>query len=146
MRVLIPTSLLALFLLTACAQHWDPAVAIEANVNAMETALAELDKNGFMEHLSESFNGGESDKAKLGKEEAEKMLAVYFLRYRKVHILVTQLEIEPDLYEPALATSSATVALSGGEHLVPNSAGLYKVTGQWQNFDGTWKLTRLEWE
>jgi len=139
-------TLLLTLSITACSRYSEPEAQIAANVQAMETALDERDRGDFMRHLARSFTGRNPNGGSMSREEAEKMLMLYFLRYRKVGVLVTQLEIEIDLYEPNLATTSAAVVLSGGEQLLPDSAGLYRVNGQWQNYDGDWKLTRLDWE
>lgn len=141
----LPLALLVT-LLAGCAQPTDPETEIKANIATMELALAERDNSDFMDHLAESFIGGGSGRGDLTRDDAQKMVALYFLRYKSIRILVTGLDVEIDPYEPALALSTSTVALSGGERLIPNSAGLYRVSGQWQNFDGSWKLTRLEWE
>ncbi len=133
-------------LLTSCAEPVGSEAKIRANIMTLETALAEQSPMEFLALLSESFTGGKAGQADLDKEDAGKMLALYFLRYRNIEVLVSQVDVEIDLYEPALAYSSARVALAGGQRLIPNSAGLYQVSGQWQNFDGDWKLVRLEWE
>lgn len=146
MRSPLICTLLLPLLLGACSGYSDPESELAAAVAAMETALDERDKSGFMAHLSQSFIGRGRNGGALDRDEAEKMLTLYFLRYRRVGVLVTQLQIEIDLYEPGLATTQATVALTGGEQLLPNSAGLYQVSGQWQNYDGEWKLTQMNWE
>jgi hypothetical protein len=133
-------------LLGACSEPVGPEALIRANIMAMEEALAERNNGDFIDKLAASFSGGRAGEETLDRDAAQKMLAVYFLRYRNIEILVSQVDVAIDLYEPALATSTARVALAGGEHLLPASAGLYTVHGQWQNFDGQWKLTRLTWE
>ena len=138
--------LLASLLLTACAEPVGPESQIRANIMAMETALAERSNGDFMEHLSASFSGGKSGQEGIDREGAQKMLALYFLRYRNIEVLVSQVDVEIDLYQPALARATASVALAGGQRLIPNSAGLYSVESQWQEFDGDWKLTHLRWE
>lgn len=129
-----------------CAEPVGPEALIRANIMAMETALAEHSPLDFLEHLSESFTGGRAGRENMDRDAASKMLGLYFLRYRNIEILLSQVNVEIDSLEPGLAYSSANVALAGGERLIPNSAGLYRVSGQWQNFDGDWKLIRLEWE
>ena len=112
----------------------------------MEEALAERDNGAFMDHLAASFSGGRAGEENLDRDAAQRLLVLYFLRYRNIELLVSQVDVAVDLYEPALAASSARVALAGGAQRLPDSAGLYRVEGQWQNFDGRWKLTRLTWE
>lgn len=145
-RALIAVIVLLNALLAACAEPEGPEQAIKNQISVMEVALAERSPLGFMNSLSESFLGGKSGQLDTDKEAAKKMLAVYFLRYHRIRIAVTQVEVEIDPYEQQLATASARVALAGGEHLLPNSAGFYQVSSQWQNFDGDWKITRLQWQ
>jgi hypothetical protein len=139
-------ALVLVLLLGACSEPVGPEALIRANIMAMEEALAERNNGDFMDVLAASFSGGRVGEETLDRDAAQRMLAVYFLRYRNIEVLVSQVDVEVDLYEPALATSTARVALAGGERLLPESAGLYTVHGQWQNFDGEWKLTRLTWE
>ncbi len=142
----LPALVMAAVLLVACQEPVGPEALIRANIMAMEEALAERSNGAFMDNLAASFSGGRAGQENLDRDAAQKLLAVYFLRYRNIEVLVSQVDVEIDLYEPKLATSSARVALAGGERLLPDSAGLYAVQGQWQNFDGEWKLTRLTWE
>lgn len=135
-----------LLLLSACTEPVGPEAQIRANIMAMETALAERSNGDFMQHLSASFSGGRSGQEAFDREGAQKMLALYFLRYRNIEVLVSQVDVEIDLYQPALAQATASVALAGGERLIPSSAGLYRVETQWQDFDGEWKLVQLRWE
>lgn len=139
-------ALLATALLAACHEPVGSEALIRANIITMEEALRERSNSAFMDNLAANFSGGPVDEESLDREAAQKLLAVYFLRYRNIEILVSQVDVTVDLYEPNLAISSARVALAGGERLLPDSAGLYAVQGQWQNFDGQWKLTRLTWE
>ena len=147
MRILYRILVLSmLLLLGACAEPVGPEAQIRANIMAMETALAERSNGDFMEHLSAGFSGGRSGQEGYDRDGAQKMLAVYFLRYRNIEVLVSQVDVAIDPYQPALAQATASVALAGGERLIPNSAGLYRVESQWQDFDGEWKLTHLRWD
>ncbi len=145
MRRLLLALILAA-LLPACSEPVGPEALIRAKIMTMEEALAERSNGDFMDQLSASFSGGRADDQSLDREAAQRMLAVYFLRYRNIEVLVSQVDVSIDPYQSGLATSTARVALAGGERLLPDAAGFYRVTGQWQNFDGDWKLTRLTWE
>ncbi|AQA18381.1 hypothetical protein BST95_09175 [Halioglobus japonicus] len=101
-------------LLTGCSEPVGPESQIRANIIAMEDALSERSPGDFLEHLSASFIGGKQNRGDLTREDAKRLLGVYFLRYRNVDVLVSQVNVELDPYEEALATSSATVALAGG--------------------------------
>lgn len=146
MRARLLAPIMAVLLLAACQEPVGPEALIRANIMSMEEALAERSNSAFMDKLAASFSGGRANEENLDRDAAQKLLAVYFLRYRNIEVLVSQVDVEIDLYEPNLASSTARVALAGGERLLPDSAGLYLVQGQWQNFDGQWKLTRLTWE
>ncbi len=132
-------------LLPACSEPAGPEALVRANIMAMEEALAERSNGAFMDRLAASFSGGRAGDESLDREAAQRLLAAYFLRYRNIEVLVSQVDVNIDPYQSGLATSTARVALAGGERLLPDAAGFYTVEGQWQNFDGQWKLTRLSW-
>ena len=132
-------------LLSACSSSSDPVAEIEANVAAMENALAERDNGDFIDHLADSFLGGRDGRMDIDKADARKMLAGYFLRYRNIHIVVTQMDIEIHEMDPYRARMSGTVAVAGASRSLPESGGLYKVEGEWQNYDGSWQLGSFNW-
>lgn len=144
MRYLL-TCLLAL-LVAACAEPPSDEARIRANIETMENALAERNAGDFMAQLSPGFRGGHRDRQDLDRDAAKAMLGLYLLRYREVRVLVSQIAVTIDPYQPELASSTALVALAGGEQWLPRAAGAYTVTGDWRNFDGEWLLTRLVWE
>ena len=145
-RALIAVVFIFNVLLTACAEPQGPEQAIKGQITGMEDALAKRSSMTFMATLAESFLGGRSGQLDTDKEAARKMLAVYFLRYHRIRVAVTHIEVKIYPEERFLASASARVALAGGENLLPNAAGFYQVTSQWRNFDGDWKLTRLQWQ
>ncbi|TDG13405.1 nuclear transport factor 2 family protein [Seongchinamella unica] len=142
---LATTIALFVVLLAACGQRQGPEQALRESIRELETALAERSPGGVLDKLAESFLGGSSGQLDMDKEGAQKALAVYFLRYHRIRVVVTQVEVEIDPYEPALAQATANVALAGGERLIPNSAGFYRVESRWREIDGEWQITRLQW-
>ena len=136
---------LLLVLLSACGQREGPEQAVRNRIGDLETALAERSPGDALDTLAESFLGGSAGKLDMDREGAKKMLAVYFLRYHRIRVVVTQVEVAIDPYQPALASATANVALAGGERLIPNSAGFYQVESRWQEIDGNWQITRLQW-
>ncbi len=142
-----PALLLSIALvLAACSSPEDPEQQIRHNIKEMQTALAERDNSGFREHLAESFVGVGRGQRTVYKDDVKKMLTGYFLRYKAINVVVTLLNVELDELQPGLATTTATVGVTGGQRVMPDSARLYKVSGQWQDFDGDWKMTRFEWK
>lgn len=145
-RLVIAAITLVSVILTGCAEPEGPEQAVRSRIAVMESALAQRSPTDFLDALSASFLGGKSGRLDIDKPEAKKMLAVYFLRYSRIRVAITQIEVVVDPYEQNLASATARVVLAGGERLIPNSAGVYQISSQWQNFDGDWKLTRLEWQ
>lgn len=132
-------------LLSGCGQPQGPEQAIRDRIETMETGLAERSPGDVLDALSSNFLGGKSGSVDMDREAAKKMLAVYFLRYHRVGVVVSQVQVDIDPYEPQLASASAKVVLTGGERFIPNAAGFYQVQTQWRDFDGEWKITRMEW-
>ena len=132
-------------LLSGCSSPSDPVAEIEANVEAMQTALAERDNGAFSDHLADSFLGGRNGRMDTDKADVRKLLAGYFLRYRNIHIVVTQLDIEIHEVDPYRARMSGKVAVAGANRSLPESGGLYAVEGEWQNYDGSWRLRIFNW-
>ena len=143
---LFTLAMLLCMALSGCSEPSDPVTAIETNIEAMKTALAERDNGDFSEHLAESFAGGRDGQLNLGKDDVRRLMAGYSLRYKHMRVLLNQVSIDVDAHEPALAYMTGTVAVSGAYRLLPDSAGLYSIYGEWQNFDGVWKLRRCNWE
>lgn len=146
MKPAIATGIVLLIVLLAgCSQRAGPEQAVRESIVTLETALAERSPGDVLDTLADSFLGGRSGQLDMDKDGAKKTLAVYFLRYHRIRVVVTQVEVEVDPYEPALARATANVALAGGESLIPNSAGFYQVESHWQEIDGAWQITRLQW-
>ncbi|RLQ22579.1 hypothetical protein DWB85_06225 [Seongchinamella sediminis] len=146
MNAAVATSIaLLLVLLSACGQRQGSEEAVREGISRLGTALAERSAGDVLGTLADSFLGGGPGGLDLDKEGAQRLLAVYFLRYHRIRVVVTQVEVAVDPYEPALARATANVALAGGERLLPSSAGLYFVESRWREIDGEWQITRLEW-
>lgn len=136
---------LLIALLLGCTAPEEPEQAIRENIESLQAALAERSSGDAMDILADSFLGGRAGQLDMDREDARKMLAVYFLRYHKIRIAVTQVDVQLDIHEPALAQATASVALAGGERLLPNAVGFYQVESRWREIDGDWKMTRLLW-
>jgi hypothetical protein len=112
----------------------------------MQGALEQGSNADFRAHLADSFLGGHKGQRNIDKEDVRKMLAGYLLRYRNIGVVIPSLSVEVDPYEPLLATTQGTAALSGGNALLPETARLYQFTGQWRFMDGRWQLIQFSWE
>lgn len=132
--------------LIGCADATDPVIAIETKIKAMEAGLAAGDSGEVTQFLAKSFAGGKDGELELNKDDVRKMLIGYSLRYKQLRILLNQVSVEVDEQEPALAYMHGTVAVSGANRMLPSAGGLYRISGEWQNFSGDWKLRRFHWE
>jgi len=130
----------------ACSSPSDPETQISEAVASMQLALEEGKNAAFSEHLADSFLGGHKGQRNIDKDEVRKILAGYFLRYRNINVAIPALAVEVDAYEPALATTRGTAALSGGNARLPEAARLYQFNGQWRLLDGRWQLIQFSWE
>lgn len=139
------TAVTLALLLAACSSPSDPEAEIRANIEAMQAALAERDNSGFTEHLTETFAGGRDGRLEKDKADVRRMLTGYFLRYRNIHIVVTDLDIDIREIDPQRAYMTGAVAVAGANQRLPESGGLYAVEGEWHNFDGSWKLRSFSW-
>jgi hypothetical protein len=131
---------------SACSSSSDPEKQISKAIAEMQVALEEGKNAAFSEHLADSFLGGHKGQRNIGKDEVRKMLAGYFLRYRNIGVVIPSLSVQVDAYEPALATTRGTAALTGGNARLPETARLYQFTGQWRLIDGRWQLIQFSWE
>ena len=135
-----------LALLVGCSSPADdPMAEIEKTIDLMQAALAEQDNGAFSDHLADSFLGGPNGSMHMNKADVRKALTGYFLRFRNIHVVVTQLDIEIDEAEPSLARMNGKVALAGANRSLPESGGIYTVEGDWQQYSGKWKLRSFSW-
>ncbi|WP_188109638.1 YybH family protein [Pseudohalioglobus sediminis] len=135
-----------LTLLSACSPSAGPETEIRQVIEQMQTALDDRDNAGVRRHIAENFIGGPRGGAQLEREDVRKLLAGYFLRYRDIRLLITQLEIEADPGQPELASMRGTAALSGAAQRLPETARLYRFEGRWRRIDGDWQLVRCHWQ
>jgi len=141
MKRLLPL-LLCLLLLAACARS-DPQAALEASVKNLQTSLEKKDADAVLALLHPDFSAQQPQD---GREWAQRTMALLFLRYKNVHVIALSQDSKIDPQVPTLAFTDASVALTGAEGLIPDSARQYRVKLQWRLVGKQWKLIQLQWE
>lgn len=138
---LIVGCIIVVLILGACSQP--PAEqAIRKNIEAIELAIEEKSSRAVLTHLSEYF----SINNKIDKKSTRGMLAGYFLRHKRIGIIISNIDITVNEADPMRAVSTATVALVGAQNFVPDSGRLYQVEAQWQVESSDWHLMSLNWK
>ena len=135
---------MTLFAMVSCTNRSDEH-QIHSNIATMVESLNAKNNAGVRKYLSEFFLGGERGRSKIGKADARKLLTGYFLRYKNVHVAVSDVSVKLDALDNHRAQMTATVLLAGAENLLPDSAGRYSLVGTWENEEGAWRLIVLEW-
>ncbi|GHT94925.1 hypothetical protein AGMMS49545_16990 [Betaproteobacteria bacterium] len=129
--------------LTACSRP-DPQAALNAAAGALQAALEAKDSRKALDLLHEDFVTEQS--AENGREWAQRTMALAFLRYKNVNIMVLKQKTQIDANLPDRATSEAEIALIGAEGLIPDDARHYHIQLGWMKEGDQWKLLRLKWE
>ena len=134
---------LLLFVLVGGCARPDPQVALEAAVKNLQTALEKKDTDAVLALLHPDFSGQQPQD---GREWAKQTMTLLFLRHKNIGILALSQESKIDPKVPTLAFTDASVALTGAEGLLPDSARSYRVKLQWRLVGKEWKLIELRWE
>lgn len=136
---------IAVFALAGCSKT--PAEeAIRENIDQLQQAIEEKDNGEVREHLSEQFRGFGGNATRIDASNIRQYLAGIFLRYKNIRVVISNTRVAVAEYDPYRATSHSTVAVTGADGLIPDSARLYQITGTWVLEDGDWKLVEVAWE
>ncbi|MDR3055092.1 MAG: hypothetical protein LBU53_06785 [Zoogloeaceae bacterium] len=139
----VATLALSLVFLSACSRA-DPQAALNAAAGALQTALEAKDASKALDLLHQDFVTEQSSEN--GRDWAKRTMALAFMRYKNVNIMVLKQETRIDPNLPDRATSEADIALIGAEGLIPDDARHYHVQLGWMKEGEQWKLLRLKWE
>lgn len=81
----------------------------------------------------------------LGKQDLQRMLFVYFRRYKNVSVTISRLDVDMSADERR-ARVLAIVLLSGAKNLVPQSGNIYRIESDWYLNDGHWLIDDVSWQ
>lgn len=118
--------------------HEDAEMALRRQVQAGIEALAERDHGAFMSVVADDFAGPQG----LDRSGASQMARLYFLRFRQIRLIAGPLNVDMADRRARVAFS---VALAGGQGLLPDQAQAYQIDSAWRRDDDDWRMIALEW-
>lgn len=118
--------------------HEDAEMALRRQVQAGIEALAERDHGAFMSIVADDFAGPQG----LDSSGASQMARLYFLRFRQIRLIAGPLNVDMADRRARVAFS---VALAGGQGLLPDQAQAYQIDSAWRRDDDDWRMIALEW-
>ena len=128
-----------LFLLAACSKPQTDEAMIEAKISQLQQAIENHDQGDFMEVIDEHY----TDQLHNDRKNLQRMLLGFFLRYKDISVFASAHQIEVNQIR---ANVQSQVVVTGGEHLIPDSARHYQVHSCWKKVSGEWLLSCLKWK
>lgn len=126
----------------SCSSNTGPEEAIRANIKVIAKAVEDKDTGEVLDFVTEQFLGN----GRLDKRELKGVLLAYYLRHKKINVVVTRMDIEVSPYDPYSAKMKGSVVLTGTDRLLPEDGRLVSVSGEWQKYGDDWLLARLDWQ
>ncbi len=122
-----------------------PEQAVEAAIDEMITAVDEGDPKALILRLSDRFDGQGHN-----RQEAKGMIVMRLQRRGWSRIFVIDREVTATT--AAAVHASLTVVMARGqnvdsiEDLLPQNAGAYRFSLNWELEDDTWRVVTAEWK
>lgn len=126
----------------SCSSKTGPEEAIRANINAIAQAVEDKDTGEVLDYVTEQFLGN----GRMDKQDLKGLILAYYLRHKKVNVVVTRMDIEVNEYDPYSAKMQGAVLLTGTDRLLPENGRMVNVSGEWQKRGDDWLLARLDWQ
>jgi hypothetical protein len=143
LTVLISLPLLLALLLTllfsGCAEKKTDEVLIQEQIEILQKAIETHDRSMFMDVIDEQYQ----DSLNSDRKALQRMLLGFFLRYKDISVYVSATQID---IQQIRADGDSQVVITGGKHLIPESARHYQVHSCWKKVSDEWLLSCLEWE
>ena len=143
----LPTllSLFFLFSLSGCNTPPD-SQQISDHIHDIAEDVENRNTNDILGRLSDTF----SAKHLRTKKDTRRMLMFSFLKYKRISVLLTNVNVSIDeiYHNQASATFNviATSNTAGGNGLIPNEGQAYRFSTDWEKVDDEWYLQRAEWK
>lgn len=134
-------ALFAIFTLSACSKQPDEQI-LRSKLAAMAEAIEEKKPSDVMDQLHEDFFANDG----IDKRAVRRMLALHFLRNKKIFVTIPKADVSLDSVYGDRATLHFAVLLTGAQGLIPDRGNLYNVTSHWIKDSDQWQLRRLHWE
>lgn len=132
-------SLMNGLLLSGCAEEKTDEVLIQEQIDVLQKAIETHDRNLFMDVIDDQYQ----DQLNNNQKSLQRMLMVFFLRYKDISVYVSATEIN---VQQIRADADSQVVVTGGKNLIPEKARHYQVHSCWKKVSGEWLLSCLEWE
>lgn len=132
--------ILATLLLAACGGQPDsPEAALRALLARAEQAAEARNAEALAGLLAEDYR----DRAGRGPAEIERLLRLYFLRHREIHLLTDIETIELPYRDFARAT--VVVGMAGDDGALLPRTGVWRFELEFNLVEGEWRVSRAEW-
>jgi hypothetical protein len=130
--------IMLLLVLNACT-NTPPEQALRKTIDEMQQAGAQKDIQGLMNSFADDFAGSEG----MSRDEFRRYVSLIWLRHNDIGIQMGPMQVE--LLDDR-ATVNFTVALSGGQGLMPDQGQIYQVQTGWRLDGDKWKLISATWK
>jgi hypothetical protein len=125
-------------LLSACAKP-APEQALRDTLAKLESAATAKDSAAFFTHFAEDFAGSEG----MDRDNFRRYVQIIWLRHKDIGVQMGPLDVK--IMEER-ATVNFSVALSGGQGLIPDQGQIYQVQTGWRLDGDDWKLISATWK
>jgi hypothetical protein len=130
-----------LFLVLVCfgCTKTPPEQALRSTITQMQQAGSEKDVAALMKNFAEDFSGSEG----MDHKQFRQYVSLIWLRHKDIGIQMGPLDVT---MMDDRATVNFTVALSGGEGLIPDQGQIYQVQTGWRRKGDDWLLISANWK
>jgi len=141
MRTFLAAATLALLALSGCGERGSVSDQVKAAISDMETLGEAGDRGGFMDYVTEDFQG---QGGTLTRDDFNRLLLLQWNQNRRIGAQLFPVEVTE--LGPTLATARFRMLLTGGAGWLPERGQLFDVETSWQKEGGDWKLWRATWQ
>ncbi|MGH8050328.1 MAG: nuclear transport factor 2 family protein [Arenimonas sp.] len=124
--------------MTGCSTP-PPEQALRDNIQQLEQAAVKKDASAFFEYFADDFVGSDG----LDRENFRRYVQLIWLQHKDVGVQMGPLDVK---VMEERATVNFTVALSGGQGLIPDQGRIYTVQTGWRLEGDDWKLISASWK
>lgn len=123
---------------TGCSKPL-PEQALRESIGKLEQAALKKDSSEFFEFFAEDFSGSDG----LDRESFRRYVQLVWLQNKDIGVQMGPLDVK--LMDDR-ATVDFTVALSGGQGLLPDRGQIYQVQTGWRREGDDWRLISATWK
>ena len=108
-------------------------------IGQMQQAAIDKDAGALFQHFADDFSGSDA----LDRENFRRYVQLVWLQHKDIGVNMGPLDVK--MMEDR-ATVNFTVALSGGQGLIPDEGQIYQVQTGWRLEGNDWKLISATWK